>query len=332
MKYKSVILTERGGPEVLKVIENEMVSPKGSEVLIKVLACGVGRTDIAMRYGYYPFAPKMPFVPGYEIVGVVEAVGTKVTQFQIGDRVAALTVYGGYSEYISLEQQHLVKVPPSVKPDEAVALVLNYVTAYQMLKRVAKVQAGNKVLVTGASGGVGTALLDLARLEGLKVYALASKHKHEAIEKMGATPVDYKSGNWEGFVKSKEPEGVDYVFDGVGQSYISKGFNQLKRGGKIVAFGYPNFKGMLLGLFKIIFLNAFPNGRKAKFYGISGVYKKDKTTILEDLEKLFLMLKEQKIKPLISKRMPLLEASEANAILENQAISGKIVLVSPELL
>lgn len=330
MKYKSVILTKRGGPEVLKIVENEAVPPKDNEVLIKVLACGVGRTDIAMRYGYYPFAPKIPFVPGYEIVGIIEAVGPKVTKFQIGDRVAALTVYGGYSEYISLEQQHLVKVPQSVKSDEAVALVLNYVTAYQMLKRVAKVRKGNKILITGASGGVGTALLDLARLEGVQVYALASKHKHETVKKMGAIPVDYKSGDWESFVKDKEPEGVDYVFEGVGKSYITKGFNQLKKGGKIVAFGYPNFKGMLLGLFKIIFLNAFPNGKKAKFYGISGVYKKDKTTILEDLETLLLMLKEKKISPVISKRMPLLEASEANAILENQAVSGKIVLLSPE--
>ncbi len=173
MKFKNVVLTKKGGPELLQVVENELGSPKNEEVQIKVLACGVGQTDIAMRYGYYPYAPKIPFVPGYEIVGIIEAVGTKVKRFKVGDRVAALTVYGGYSEYIYLEPQHLVKVPENVKAEDAAVLILNYVTAYQMLKRVANVQKGNKILITGASGGVGTALLDVAKLEDLNVYALS---------------------------------------------------------------------------------------------------------------------------------------------------------------
>ncbi len=332
MKYKNVVLTKRGGPEVLQVVENELRPPKNEEVQIKVLACGVGRTDIAMRYGYYPFAPKIPFVPGYEIVGIVEEVGTKVTRFRIGDRVAALTVYGGYSEYIYLEQQHLVEVPENVKAEEAVALILNYVTAYQILKRVAKVQKGNKILITGASGGVGTALLDLANLEGLEVYALSSKHKHEIIKKMGAEPIDYKSEDWVKFIKDKEFGGLDFVFDGIGKSYIKKGFSLLKKGGKLVEYGYPDFSGMLLGIFKTMLLNSLPNGRDAQFYGISGIYKKDKSTILHDLEKLLLLLKDKKIKPIISNRMSILEASEANQILENGSVSGNIVLSASELL
>ena len=332
MKYKNVVLTKRGGPEVLQVVENELRPPKNEEVQIKVLACGVGRTDIAMRYGYYPFAPKIPFVPGYEIVGIVEEVGTKVTRFRIGDRVAALTVYGGYSEYIYLEQQHLVEVPENVKAEEAVALILNYVTAYQILKRVAKVQKGNKILITGASGGVGTALLDLANLEGLEVYALSSKHKHEIIKKMGAEPIDYKSEDWVKFIKDKEFGGLDFVFDGIGKSYIKKGFSLLKKGGKLVEYGYPDFSGMLLGIFKTMLLNSLPNGRDAQFYGISGIYKKDKSTILHDLEKLLLLLKDKKIKPIISNRMSILEASEANQILENGSVSGNIVLLASELL
>ena len=331
MKYKNVVLTKKGGPEVLKVVENELRPPKKEEAQIKVLACGVGRTDIAMRYGYYPFAPKIPFVPGYEIVGIIEAIGTKVKQFKVGDRVAALTVYGGYSEYIYLNQQHLVKVPENVKAEEAAVLILNYVTAYQMLKRVSKVQKGNKILITGASGGVGTALLDLAKLEELDVYALASKHKHETIKKMGALPIDYRSEDWVKFIKNKEFGGLDFVFDGIGKSYIKKGFSLLKKGGKLVEYGYPNFLGMLSGVFKIMLLNIFPNGRNAEFYGISGIYKKDKSTILDDLEKLLSLLKDKKIKPIISNRMPILEASEANQLLENGSVSGNIVLLASEL-
>ena len=332
MKFKSVIITKRGGPEVLQTTENELVSPQKKELQIKVLACAVGRTDIAMRYGYYPYAPKIPFVPGYEIVGIIEAVGTNVNQFKIGDRVAALTVHGGYSEYIYLEPQHLVKVPENVKSEEVAVLILNYVTAYQMLKRVANVKKGNKILITGASGGVGTALLDLAKLEDLDVYALSSKHKHETMVQMGAFPIDYKTTDWVNLIKKKEPEGLDFVFDAVGKSYINKGFSLLKNGGKLVSFGYPNFLSMLSGVLKIMFLNAYPNGKNAESYGISEIYKKNNSTILSDLKKLLTLLSEKKINPIINTRMPILEASEANKLLESGSVSGNIVLLNSELL
>ncbi len=332
MKYKNVVLTKRGGPDVLQIVENELHTPTNKEVQIKILACGVGRTDIAMRYGYYPFSPKIPFVPGYEIVGIIEAVGNEVTQFRVGDTVAALTVYGGYSEYIYLGEQHLVKVPENVKIEEAVALILNYVTAYQMLKRIAKIKRGNKILITGVNGGVGSALLDIGILEGLDIYGLASKHNHDAITKKGAIPIDYTTKDWVRVIRKKEFDGLDFVFDCVGKSYINKGFSLLKKGGKLVEYGYPNFSGMLLGIFKIILLNALPNSKKAEFYGISGIYKKDKSTILTDLKKLLSLLKEKKIKPIINSRMPLLEASKANRILETKSVLGKIVLLDPTLL
>jgi NADPH:quinone reductase-like Zn-dependent oxidoreductase len=332
MKYKNVVLTKRGGPEVLQIVECELSPPTNRQVQIKILACGLGRTDVAMRYGYYPFAPKIPFVPGYEIVGIVKAIGHEVTEIRIGDTVAALTVYGGYSEYINLNQEHLVKVPDELDPGESVTLILNYTTAYQMLERVAKVQQGNKILITGASGGVGTALLDLGKLKGLKMYGTASKQKHEIIERYEATPIDYKSEDIVEAIRKLEPNGLDFVFDGIGKSYIGKSFSLLKKRGKLVEYGYPDFQGMIRGLLKIGFLNALPNNRKAEFYGISGSYKKNRSIILNDLESLFVLLKENKIKPIISKRMSLLEASEANRILESGSVSGKIVLMAPELL
>ena len=332
MKYKNVILTKRGGSEVLKIAESEHHIPKANQVKIKILACGIGRTDIAMRHGYYPFAPKIPFVPGYEIVGKIESVGSGGTEFVEGETVAALTVVGGYSEYIYLDQQHLVKVPEGLDLAAVAAIILNYTTAYQMLKRVSKVKAGDRVLINGASGGVGTALLDLGKLEGLIMYGTASANKHDIIKKYGAFPIDYNSENFIDFICKREPDGLDYIFDGVGKSHIRKSFTILAKRGKLVEFGYPDFRGMLFGLIMIKILNILPNNRKASVYGISGSYKKKRPIILTDLQNLLSLLKENKIKPIISKRMPLLEASEANQILESGRVSGKIVLVAPELL
>ena len=178
-----MVLTRRGGPEVLKVQEKELRAPEKKEVQIAIEACGVGRTDIAMRYGYYPFAPKIPFVPGYEIVGIVSAIGPEVTKFRPGDNVAALTVYGGYSEFICLSEDELISVPQTVSPEKAVAVILNYCTAHQIMSRVTKVKSGDSVLVTGASGGVGSAIIDLGKLSGLKLYGLASKQKHNELIK-----------------------------------------------------------------------------------------------------------------------------------------------------
>ena len=331
-KYKSVLLTQRGGPEVLQLVETELRAPKQGEVRIKVLACGVGRTDVAMRYGYYPYAPKIPFVPGYEIIGEVDQTGTGVSNFQPGDRVAALTVYGGYSEYIYLEQQHLVKVPEGLDPAEAVSLILNYITAYQAMHRTAGVKAGDRVLITGASGGVGSALLDLGRLAGLKMYGLASSAKHEMLQKQGGLAIDYRQKDWMTEVKSLEPAGLDFVFDGIGGPFISKGFKLLRKGGHLVEYGFPDFIGMLKGMVRLSVLNALPNGRKADFYGISRDYQKDPSTVQEDMAALFNLLKSQQIRPLVSHRMALAEAAEANRLLESGKVSGKVVLLSEELL
>ena len=182
MNYKSVVVTRRGGPEILQIVEKDLRPPAPKEARIKVLATGVGRTDINYRYGYSPFSPRVPFVPGYEVMGVVDAVGAGVTNVSVGDRVAALTGYGGYTEMIYLGEEHLVQVPASLAPGDVVTLVLNYVSAYQMLHRVAKVAAGQKALIIGASGGVGSALERASIL-----YDSWKPPARRAIEKAGVT-------------------------------------------------------------------------------------------------------------------------------------------------
>jgi len=332
MKYKSVVVTQRAGPEALQVVESEMREPAANEARIKVLATGVGRTDINYRYGLSPFAPKIPFVPGYEVMGVVDAIGERVTRVAVGDIVAALIGHGGYSEVIYLGQEHLVQVPDLLDPADVVTVVLNYVSAYQMLHRVAKVKAGDKVLVNGASGGMGTALLELGKLAGLKMYGTASRNKHDILAQFGATPIDYRSEGFVDVIRRKEPDGLDFVFEGVGGKEGDRALSVLRNGGKLVAYAAPDgWMSMVKDALKRIKINLFTK-KSAEFYGITAVYLLDKKPFMEDLPKLFKLLEEGKIKPVIAARLPLLEARKANELLESGQVTGNLVLLSPELL
>jgi len=332
MKYKSVVLTKKGPPEVLQIIEKDLRPPQAGEALIRVLATGVGRTDIVMRYGYYPFAPKTPFVPGYEIVGVVEAVGENVTRVEVGDRVAALTVHGGYAEYIYLNKDDLVKVSEALDPSQAAALILNYGTAYQILHRLARVKSGDQILITGASGGVGTALLQLGKLANLTMYGTASEKKQHMLVERGAFPIDYQSQNFVDVIRMMEPNGIDYVIDGVGGMNIQPGFQVLRRGGQFVEYGYSGIFQFLIDNLRLQFLNWLPNGKSGEFYGITATYRKDKGSITEDLLMLFSLLKEGKINPIIYQKYPILDAAKANELLESGEVIGKIVLLAPDLM
>jgi NADPH:quinone reductase-like Zn-dependent oxidoreductase len=306
MKYRSVVATARGGPEVLQIVENDLRPPRAGEARIKVLATSVGRTDIHYRNGTSPLVPKTPFVPGYEILGVVDAVGEGVAAVAEGDRVAALTGHGGYAESIYLGQEHLVRVPTTLDIAEAVTLILNYVTAYQMLHRSAQVTTGDKVLMIGASGGVGTALLELGRLAGLTMYGTASPSKHDVLTALGATPIDYHTQDFVEVIRQAEPKGLDFVFDGMGGAYSSRATAVLRRGGKLVEYAPPaGLSGLLLGLLKLAWLNLMPNRISATFYGISELYARDKRPFTEDLPKLFKLLEEGKIKPVIAARFPI---------------------------
>jgi NADPH:quinone reductase-like Zn-dependent oxidoreductase len=335
MKYKSVIVTRKGSPEVLKVVENDLRAPLAGEARIKILATSVGRTDIGYRKGELSFAPKIPFVPGYEILGVVDAVGEGVANIAVGDRVAALIGHGGYSEYIYLGKEHLVHVPITLDSAEAVTLILNYVSAYQMLHRTAKVKAGDKVLIIGASGGVGTALLQLGKLAGLIMYGTASPSKHNILTELGALPIDYHTQNLVDVIHRAEPNGLDFVFDGVGGEYGKIGLEVLGKGGELVEYtpapGGPGAIG-LLGWLILVNLLMLPNRKSIKGYGISALYRGNKRPFMDDLPVLFNLLEEGKIKPIIAKRFPILEAAQANALLESGQVTGNVVLLAPELL
>jgi NADPH2:quinone reductase len=328
--YRAVMLTKKGGPEVLQVVELPMELPGPRQLRVRVRAAGVGSTDLIMLAGKYRYAPKIPFVPGYEVAGVVEAIGSDITGFEVGQRVAALTVYGAFAEVLVREAEHFLPIPDGVSDPEAAAVILNYVTAWQMIHRVAKVQSGQTALVTGASGGVGTAALQLLRLAGVKTYGAASAPKHDTLRSIGAIPIDYRAGSIDRLTRALEPKGVDYVFDAVGGANIGLCIGALRRGGTLVGFGFMRASGMLsqLAMFANIFLGARLRGRLGKFYGITMLYRRDPKPFREDLPKIFALLAQKKIDPLVNRTFPLLEARQALELLAAGSVEGKIVLTN----
>jgi NADPH:quinone reductase-like Zn-dependent oxidoreductase len=334
-KNTRVLITAKGGPEVLKLVEEDLSQPSSGEVRIKVLAAGVAFADILMRHGLYPNQPPFPFSPGYDVVGDIDAVGDGVENFRAGQRVAALTMTGGYSQFTIAPAAHLVPVPDGVDPAEAVALVLNYATAYQMIQRVARLRPGQSLLVHSAAGGVGTAALQLGKNMGLTMFGTASKPKHSVISALGVVPIDYRRENCVARIQQLVPDGLDCVLDPIGGPQWWRSYRCLKRGGTLVCYGVQAAvaKGKftagagfaLLGLMKLL-----PDGKKATWYNIKTLRDRHPEQFRDDLSTLFELLVTRQIQPLIAAKFPLKEAARANAMLESAQLSGKLVLFPQE--
>jgi NADPH:quinone reductase len=259
---------------------------------------------------------------------VVEALGAGVTGFTVGQRVAALTVYGGFADVLVRGAEHFVPIPDEVSDVDAVAVILNYVTAWQMMYRVADIRAGQTALVTGAGGGVGTALLQLLRLAGVKTYGAASPGKHALIARLGATPLDYQLGPIDREVLSREPAGVDVAFDAIGGANIGRCLRATRRGGTVVGYGFMGVDGTLAmaPMFWNLFVGSRLRGRHGKFYGITLRYRKDAKPFHEDLPKILALVARGDIKPVVAAVFPLLQAKKAIELLATGAVEGKIVL------
>jgi NADPH2:quinone reductase len=327
-KYRAVMLTKKGGPEVLSIVELPVLPPGPGQLRVRVSAAGVGATDLMMLTGNYRYAPKIPFVPGYEVAGTVDAIGAGATGFEVGQRVAALTVHGGFAELLVREAEHFIPIPDAVSDRDAAAVILNFGTAWQMIHRVAQARAGQTALVTGAAGGVGTAALQLLRLAGVKCYGAASAAKHVTLRSLGATPMDYRAGPVDRLTRALERGGVDHVFDAIGGANIGPCIGALRRGGTLVGFGFMGAPGMLdqVAMFANIFLGALLRGRQGKFYGITMLYQKHPSLLREDLRTVFGLLAEKKIDPMINRTFPLLDARHALEHLAAGSVEGKLVL------
>ncbi len=320
MRNKRVALTALGGPEVLKVIEDDIRDPGANELRVRILACGVAFADVLMRRGLYSGVPPLPYSPGYDIVGVVDACGAGVTRWQSGDLAAAITKTGGYARYIVLPESELVRVPGGLDPAEAVSLVLNYTTAYQLIHRIAKLRQGESVLIHGAAGGVGTAALQLGSLAGLKMFGTASQPKHDLVAALGGIPINYRTEDF-----GRRAAGVDAVFDPIGgRNWLrSYGMSAAIEGGRRnMALAAASFAW--LGVVSLI------PGKSARWYNIMTEKKKHPEWFGEDLSRLLAMLQENSIRPVVAGRLPLAEAGRAHELLEHSSVSGKIVLMCQE--
>ena len=326
-----VVMPREGGPEVLETHRRDLAAPGPGQVVVRVEAAGVAFSEVQMLKGRYFGQPRFPFVPGYDLVGEVEGVGEGVDGEMLGARVAALTQTGAWADRVVLDAVDVTPVPASLDPADAVAAVTNGVTAWQMLHRAASVRSGQTVLVHGASGGVGTLLVQLARLAGAEVIGTASARKHDYVRSLGAVPVDYK-GDVPARVREISPGGVDAVFDHVGGPGLVDSYGMLRRGGTLVTYGSAStlnsstghwIKPYLPIFARVLRWNVTPDGKKATFYYV----KRWPRFFQEDLSAVLSLLSSGEIEAHATTRMPLEKAAEALEFLASGRASGKVVLV-----
>jgi len=340
IKYKQVVVTRHGSPEVLQVVEEPLPEPGAGEVRVKVLAAGVSAFDlIYRRWGRLPGSPPLPFALGEDIVGTVDKLGEGVSDIELGQMVAggtwSLGVGGGYTEFICLPSTELVPVPMGADPVEVVCLVANYLTAHLHMHRIARVRSGERVLIHGAAGGVGTALLELGKIAKLEMYGTASRHNHDLVSALGATPIDYRGEDFVASIRTLTVDGVDLVIDTVGgASLLWHSYQVLRKGGRLVWLGSAatRDKGFMVGplsLLMVFVLKLIPDSKHVPMCPDLGKFAETHNDWYhETLTELFDLLTEGKIKPVVAERIPLVEATRAHKLLEKGGYAGKVVLVT----
>jgi NADPH:quinone reductase-like Zn-dependent oxidoreductase len=343
MSWRHIRISRFGGPEVLELIEETIPPEPGpSEARIKVLAAGTGFTDAFIRMGRYPdFKGPLPFTPGYDLVGTIEKAGPRATEPREGETVADLCVVGGYSQYAIRPVGSLVPVPDGVDAAEAVCIPLAYLTAFQMLTRYGRLSPGDTILVIGASGTVGTALLDLARHLRLKAIGTCSAANLPVVGRWGATAIDYRAGDFVSSVRhltASRPGGarVDAAFDAIGGAHFARSFACLAPGGLLVGYGSQTMAAGReslvtagLGLLRLKTwgaLGGFLNNRSAVWYSITTRRKTHPDEFKADMATLFELLRNGAIHPTVVDRLPLDAARGVHARIDAGGLGGKVVL------
>jgi NADPH:quinone reductase-like Zn-dependent oxidoreductase len=321
-RTERVRLTGAGGPQMLRLETVPAPVPGRGELLVRMQAAGVAFGDVTQRQGRNP--GKLPAVLGYDVVGTVESVGPGVEGHASGERVAALTMTGGYASHVLARSDWTVPVPVELDAARVSALVLNYLTAWQMLHRVANVQPGQSVLVLGAAGGIGSALVELARLAGVTVYGTASARRHAALRERGVRVVADQGAL---------PGQVDAVFDPVGGPSLARSRRATKRGGVVVSYGFSftvdgghsRAAGLLRTFTALTAAKATP-GARVVVYTVGSAAKKEPAALRDDLGQLIDLLAAGDIDPRVE-TLPLADAAEAHRRLEDRQVLGKLVLV-----
>jgi NADPH2:quinone reductase len=296
------------------------------------------------RQGIHPETPPVPYTPGWDLVGEVERLGNGVSGLEPGQIVAAMPIHGAYAEFVCLPQSELVPVPSGLGAAKAVSVILNYITAYQMLHRSAKVKPGQRVLFHGASGGVGTALLQLGRLAELEMYGTCSSRGAPTVSELGGIPIDYRHQDFVEEIRRLTSEGVDAVFDPIGGPHLWHSREALRPGGRVVGYGNTTaLRGERLGstitgrrnrlhgipIYALYIAGGWllPGRKRIIPYSIQTLKRLRPALFRQDLIALLGLLQQHKIQPLIAQIFPLTEARRAQELLEKGGVIGKIVLV-----
>jgi NADPH:quinone reductase-like Zn-dependent oxidoreductase len=327
-KIKKVLITEFGDENTLVIVEDDIPEPSARQGQVAVEYSIVSGSDVNMRRGTYPFQKKAPLTPGYSVVGKVRSTGQGASRFQVGDRVACLSKYDGQAQLVNLPERFLVPVPQGADPRLAVALILDWVTAYEMLHHAARLKSGQRVFVHGLSGAVGGALLTLAKLQDAEVFGTASARKHDSLRQLGAVPFDYSSKAWISAMNARG--GVDAVFDPLGFKSFDESYSILRKGGTLVGYGMnlPGFSGssrpsVLPAILKLLARNLlFWSGKRTTFFGLTRSSKH----YIPDLTRLFQWLAAGKISVPIKGTFKLQEIKAAHREYASSAGMGSIII------
>ena len=336
VKNHRVVVTRRGAPDVLEVVAEDLPEPGPGEIRVRMLAAGVSSYDVMLRRHWFP-GLKPPYTPGEDVVGVVDKLGEGVSSPEVDQRVALWTFgdAGGYTEYLCTPAERAVPVPNGLNSAEAVALVVNYLTASLAMDKMARVQVGERILVHGAAGGVGSALVQLGALAGVETYGTASAYNHGLVEELGATPIDYRNEDFVARIRELTGEGVDVVLDVIGGGrQLWRSSQALCKGGRLVMLGMSSaVKGgikkipssmLVVGLIKIL-----PNGKSAPLGpGMDTYPKENMDWYRRSLSEFFNLAATGKMKPVIAETFPVLEAAQAHEFMERGGYAGKVVLTA----
>ncbi len=339
VQVTEVVLPGIVEPSGLLLRTRELPAPGPAQALVAVEASGVSFAEQSMRRGRYPGQPRFPFVPGYDLVGTVIATGPGVDPALTGRRVAAMTKTGGWASHALLPAADLVPVPDGLDPAEAETLVVNGVTAWQMLHRKARVRPGGTILVLGANGGVGTTLVQLAALHGVRVIGTASARHHDALRALGALPLDYADPDLAVRVRELAPGGVDAAFDHLGGVSLHRCWQLLAPGGTLVSYAiaakvaeggsiYPAFFATLA---RLVTWDLLRNGKRATFYDLWSGHRLRRRAFRarthEDLTTVLTLLADGALTAQVAARIPLARAAEAMLLAESHTVRGKVVLI-----
>jgi NADPH:quinone reductase-like Zn-dependent oxidoreductase len=334
---RAVWIPKTGPPEVLELRTGPDPTPRAGEVTIRVHAAGVNFADVSARLGFYPDAPPFPCVVGYEVSGTVDAVGAGVTELCAGQRVAALTRFGGYSDLLAVPAAQVFPLADAIAFEQAAAIPVNYLTAVLMLRHFANVKAGERVLVHAAAGGVGMAAIQLCRAAGAEVIGTASVSKHAVLREAGVSHcIDYRTEDFEAATKRvTDGRGVDIVLDATGA--FSKSYRVLAPLGRLVCFGLsgassgmtPNRLSALWAVARLPWFHPIKlmNDNRAVIGVNLGHLWEHIDMLRREMLGLLADCEAGRIRPVVDRTFPLAETAAAHRFIQERRNVGKVLLV-----